>query len=276
MTPFWYRALRSQAIRLPSQARRCAARDPGGPPDRTRPGPPHPDPPYGTRGIGRDVLADAPAPLAYAGFAGLYEADPLTGAPAQLTEVACWAHARRKIYDIHVETKSPAGAHSLEMIARLFAIEADIKGRPPAERLAARRAKATPILSELRAFLDATMEKISGKSSLAGAFRYATSRWTALTRYVGDGRLEMSNNVAERAMRPLALGRKNYLFAGSDEGGRRAAIIYTLIETARLNDVDPEAWLGDIISRIADHPNTKIDELLPWKWTRPGSQAIAA
>ena len=162
------------------------------------------------------------------------------------------------------------------MIAPLFAIEADIKGRPPAERLAARRAKATPILSELRAFLDATMEKISGKSSLIGAFRYAASRWTALTRYVGDGRLEMSNNAAERAMRPLALGRKNYLFAGSDEGGRRAAIIYTLIETARLNDVDPEAWLGDVISRIADHPNTKIDELLPWKWSGAGSQAIAA
>ena len=213
---------------------------------------------------------------AYAGFAGLYEADPLTGAPAPLTEVACWAHARRKIYDIHVETKSPAAAHALEMIARLFAIEAGIKGRPPAERLAARRAKVTPILSELRAFLDATMEKISGKSSLAGAFRYAASRWTALTRYVDNGRLEMSNNAAERAMRPLALGRKYYLFAGSDEGGRRAAIIYTLIETARLNDVDPEAWLGDVISRIADHPNTKIDELLPWKWTRAASQAIAA
>jgi Transposase IS66 family/IS66 C-terminal element len=109
-----------------------------------------------------------------------------------------------------------------------------------------------------------------------GAFRYATSRWTALTRYLGDGRLEMSNNAAERAMRPLALGRKNYLFAGSDEGGRRAAILYTLTETARLNGVDPEAWLGDVISRVTDHPNTKIDELLPWKWTRAGSQAIAA
>ena len=215
-------------------------------------------------------------PMPYAGFAGLYEADPQTGAPAPLTEVACWAHARRKIYDVHVETKSPAAAQALEMIAQLFAIEAGIKGKPPAERLAARRAKATPILSELCAFLDATMEKVSGKSSLAGAFRYAASRWTALTRYVGDGRLEMSNNAAERAIRPLALGRKNYLFAGSDEGGRRAAIMYTLIETARRNDVDPEAWLGDVISRIADHPNTKIDELLPWKWSAAGSQAIAA
>jgi transposase len=120
------------------------------------------------------------------------------------------------------------------------------------------------------------MEKVSGKSSLSGAFRYAVSGWTALTRYVGDGRLERSNNAAERAIRPLALGRKNYLFAGSNEGGRRTAIIYTLIETARLNDVDPEAWLGDVISRIADHPNTKIDELLPWKWSGAASQAIAA
>ena len=189
-------------------------------------------------------------------------------APASLIEVACWAHARRKIYDVHLETKSPAAAQALEMIARLFAIEADISGKPPPERVAARRAKATPILAQLRAFFDATMAKVSGKSSLAGAIRYAASRWTALTRYVDDGRLEMSNNAAERGIRPLALGRKNYLFAGSDEGGHRAAIVYTLVETARLNDVDPETWLGDVISRIADHPNTKIDELLPWKIER--------
>ena len=118
------------------------------------------------------------------------------------------------------------------------------------------------------------MAKISGKSSLAGAIRYAMSRWTALTRYVDDGRLEMSNNAAERAIRPLALGRKNYLFAGSDEGGRRAAIMYTLIETARLNDLDPEAWLADVIGRIADHPINRLDELLPWNW-RLHAESIA-
>jgi len=162
------------------------------------------------------------------------------------------------------------------MIARLFAIEADVNGKPPVERVAARRARATPILAELRAFLDETMAKISGKTGLAGAIRYAVSRWTALTRYIDDGRLEMSNNAAERAIRPLALGRKNYLFAGSDEGGRRAALMYTLIETARLNDLDPEAWLTDIISRIADHPINRVDELLPWNWTRAATQAIAA
>ena len=212
----------------------------------------------------------------YAGFGGLYEADLKTGAPAPLMEVACWAHARRKIYDVHVETKSPAAAQALVMIARLFAIEADIRGRSPAERAAARRERASPILDELRTFLDATLLKISGKSGFAGAIRYAMSRWTALTRYVDDGRLEMSNNAAERAIRPLALGRKNYLFAGSDEGGRRAATMYTLIETARLNNIDPEAWLADVIARIPDHPISKLGELLPWKWTRAGSQAIAA
>lgn len=162
------------------------------------------------------------------------------------------------------------------MIARLFAIEAEFKGRPPAERIAARRARATPILAELRAFLDATMAKISGKTSLAGAIRYAVSRWTAPTRHIDDGRLEMSNNTAERAIRPLAPGRKNYLFAGSDEGGRRAAVMYTLIETARLNDLDPEAWLADVIDRIADHPINHVDELLPWNRTRVPAQAIAA
>jgi transposase len=213
---------------------------------------------------------------AYAGFGGLYEADPKTGAPAPLIEVACWAHARRKLYDVHLETKSPAAAQALETMARLFAIEADIRGKPPVERLAARRARATPILAELRAFFDATMAKVSGKSSLAGAIRYAVSRWPALTRYVDDGRLEMSNNAAERAIRPLALGRKNYLFAGSDDGGRRAAIVYTLIETARLNELDPEAWLTDVIRRIADQPINRLDEFLPWNWDRAQAQPIAA
>ena len=132
------------------------------------------------------------------------------------------------------------------------------------------------ILADLKAFLDATVAKISGKSSLAGAIRYATSRWAALTRFVDDGRLEMTNNAAERAIRPLALGRKNYLFAGSDEGGRRAAIMYTLIETARLNDVDPEAWLADVIARIADHPINRVGELLPWNWSPVPAQAKAA
>ena len=201
----------------------------------------------------------------YAGFADLYEPEPETGIP-RLTEVACWAHARRKIYDVHAETGSAAAREALERIARLFAVEADIRGRSPADRSEARRRRSAPLLAELKSFLDATLAAISGKSSLAGAIRYATSRWTALTRFVDDGRLEMTNNAAERAIRPLALGRKNYLFAGSDAGGRRAAILYTLIETAKMNDIDPEAWLADVIARIADHPINRLDDLLPWKW----------
>jgi transposase len=134
----------------------------------------------------------------YAGFGGLYEADPKTGAAAPLIEVACWAHARRKIYDVHIETKSPAAAQALEMIARLFAIEAEIRGKAPAERAAARREHAIPILDELRAFLDATLTKISGKSDFAKAIRYATARWTALTRYIDDGRLGASQRSTKR------------------------------------------------------------------------------
>jgi transposase len=166
----------------------------------------------------------------YAGFANLYQPDPKTGA-AKLIEVACWSHARRQLYDVHVETSSPAAREALDLIARLFAIEADIRGKSPVERREARQKDSLPILAELKLFLDATLAKISGKSSLAHAIRYATSRWAALTRFTDDGRLEMSNNAAERAIRPIALGRKNYLFAGSDAGGRRAAIMYSLIET---------------------------------------------
>jgi transposase len=201
----------------------------------------------------------------YAGFNTLYAPEPKTGAP-RLIEVACWAHARRKLYDVHVATSSPAAEEALEKIAELFQIEADIAGRSPKARLAARRERTIPKLEDLKSFLDDTLARISGKSSLAGAIRYARSRWPALCRFTCDGRLEMTNNAAERAIRPLALGRKNYLFAGSDAGGRRAAILYTLIETAKLNGLDPEAWLADIIGRIANHPAKRIGELLPWNW----------
>jgi transposase len=202
---------------------------------------------------------------AYAGFNSLYAPGRLGPGP-RLTEVACWAHVRRKIYDVHVETDSPAAREALERMAELFAIEADIRGRDPAQRLAVRQARSVPKLDELKAFLDETLAQISRKAALAGAIRYATARWPALTRYAADGRLEMTNNAAERAIRPLAIGRKNYLFAGSDDGGRRAATLYTLIQTARLNDVEPEAWLAQVIARIADHPNKRLDELLPWRW----------
>jgi transposase len=201
----------------------------------------------------------------YAGFNGLFEVAPKSAEP-RLIEVACWSHARRKIYDVHVDTGSPLAKEALERIAELFAIEADINGRSAAERAAVRQVEAVPRLGDLERFFRAALSEISAKSTLARAVRYALSRWNALTRYTCDGRLEMSNNAAERAIRPLVLGRKNYLFAGSDSGGVRAAKMYTIIESAKLNRLDPEAYLRDIFARIADHPINRIDELLPWAW----------
>ena len=202
---------------------------------------------------------------AYAGFNGLYQPDPTTG-QQRLVEVACWSHARRKIYDVHVATGAPLAREALDHIAELFAIEASINGRSPDQRLAVRRADAVPRLADLQVFLQGALDRISGKSTLARAIRYSLSRWDALTRYTTDGRLEIGNNAAERGIRPLALGRKNYLFAGSDSGGIRAAAMYTIIETAKLGGLDPEAYLRDILARIADHPINRIDQLLPWNW----------
>ena len=198
----------------------------------------------------------------YAGFAGLYE----TG---RITEVACWAHVRRNFFDVHQASGSAIAREALDRIGALYAVEQDIRGRPPDERLRDRRARAGPLLAELRGWLTTTRPKLSGKSELAAAMRYAFSRWAALTRYLDDGRLEIDNNAAERAIRPLALGRKNYLFAGSDAGGDRAAVIYSLIETAKLNGLDPEAYLRDVLARIADHPVNRVGEFLPWNIAAP-------
>ena len=193
---------------------------------------------------------------AYTGFEKLYQPAQPGGAPP-LIEVACWSHARRKFYEEYHETASPIARELLERIAALFAIE---------RRLAVRTEYAAPRLNELKTFLEVSLTRISGKSDLAKAIRYSVSRWTALTRYLHDGRLEMSNNAAERAMKPPVLGRKNYLFCGSDAGGQRAACFYTIIETAKLNGIDPEAYLTDLISRIDNHPALEIDKLLPWCW----------
>jgi transposase len=203
----------------------------------------------------------------YAGFGRLYR--PLTpdGEPP-LVEVGCWSHARRKLYDVHHATASPIALEAMERIAALFAIESSVCGLSPERRLAARAEHARPRLDELKVFLERSLRQVSGKSSLAGAIRYALTRWKALCRYLTDGRLEMSNNAAERAMRPLVLGRKNYLFCGSDAGGQRAACVYTIIETCRMNGINPQAYLADVLARIADHPIHKIDALLPWLWTK--------
>jgi transposase len=203
---------------------------------------------------------------AYGGFKHLYEPHPITG-QAKLIEVACWAHARRKIYEVHAQTASPAAQLLLNRIAELFALEADIRGRTPEQRLAVRAEWAAPLLARIKTDFESTLAQVSGKSALAMALRYALSRWDALCRYTTDGRLDICNNAAERAIRPLAIGRKNWLFAGSDAGGERAATIYTLVETARMNGVDPEAYLRAVIACIADHPMKRIDELLPWNIT---------
>jgi transposase len=202
---------------------------------------------------------------AYAGFEKLYQ-PALPGGVPPLIEVACWSHARRKFYEEYHETASPIARELLERIAALFAIESSIIGRSPERRLAVRTEHAAPRLDELKTFLEISLTRISGKSDLAKAIRYSLARWTALTRYLHDGRLEMSNNAAERAMKAPVLGRKNYLFCGSDAGGQRAACIYTIIETAKLSGINPEAYLTDIISRIDNHPALEIDKLLPWRW----------
>ena len=182
-------------------------------------------------------------------------------------EAACWAHARRKFYDLYVVERSPIATEALQRIGALYAVERDIRGSLPALRARVRQERAGPLLDALHAWLTATLQTVSAKSELAGAIRYALVRWPALTRYRDDGRIEIDNNSAERSIRPVVLGRRNYLFAGSDAGGERAACIYSLIGTALLNDRDPYLYLRHVLERIADHPIHRVGELLPWRVT---------
>lgn len=205
----------------------------------------------------------------YAGFNQLYE-------KGAIVEAACWAHARRKFHDLYQAHRSPIAKEALERIAQLYGIEKDIRGRSPAERRAVRNQRSRPLLESMQAWLKTTLAKLSQKSDVAAAILYALGRWNALILYCGDGRVEMDNNAAERALRAVALGRKNYLFAGSDSGGERAATIYSLIGSAKLNGIDPEAYLTSVMRRIADHPINRIEELLPWKLTPVASADLQA
>jgi len=195
----------------------------------------------------------------YAGYARLFDRG--------VTEAACWAHARRKFFDVHAATKSPLALEALQRIATLYAIEATIRGHSPDARLAVRQTQSAALFAELRTWLDKSLARTPGKSALAGAIRYTLTRWQALTLVLRDGRACLDNNAAERAMRPMCLGRKNWLFAGSDAGGERAAAIYSLTETAKLNALDPEDYLRQVLERIAEHPVKRVHELLPWNLT---------
>ena len=207
---------------------------------------------------------------AYAGFHHLYDA-------GAIYEVACWAHTRRKFYEIHVLHASPTTTEALNRISALYAIEEEVRGKPIEIRREVRQSRARPLLDDFRTWLEKSLRQLSPKSETAGAIRYALSRWRALTRYVDDGRLEIDNNAAERALRCVALGRKNWLFAGADSGGERAAAIYSLIGSAKLNGLDPELYLHTVLARIADYPIRQIAELLPWNMTdMPQSVSHAA
>jgi transposase len=209
---------------------------------------------------------------AYAGYNRLYEAGRK---PGPITEASCWAHGRRKLFELaDVAAKArgtlaviaPLAFEAVKRIDAIFDIEREINGRSIDQRVAVRRDRVAPLVSELETWMRQEYGKLSRHSDVAKAMNYMLSRWQAFTRFLDDGRICITNNAAERALRGIALGRKSWLFAGSDRGGERAAVIYTLIQTARLNDVDPQAWLADVLARINDHNVQKLDQLLPWNW----------
>lgn len=204
----------------------------------------------------------------YAGFSRLYDG-------GRVREAACWAHVRRKFVDLYELHQSQVAKEILDRIGALYGIEKTIRGQSPAERRAVRQERSQPLLDALALYLRGMLKTLSQRSAMAKAIRYALSRWEALNRYCDDGRVEIDNNAAERALRCVALGRKNYLFAGSDAGGERAAAIYSLLGTAKLNGFDPEAYLREVLARIAEHPITRIDELLPWALPTPETAQIS-
>jgi transposase len=210
---------------------------------------------------------------AYAGFNGLYEANRK---PGPIVEAACWAHGRRKFFDLARLNKAPIAVEAVARIDVLFAIEREINGLSPEVRVRVRQERSRPLVSELHTWLREQRAKVSRHNDTGKAIDYILKRWEAFTRFLDDGHLCLSNNAAERELRAVAVGRKNWTFAGSDEGGRRAAAIYTLIATAKLNDIDPQAWLADVLARLPDHPAKHLHELLPWNWRPQNATAQAA
>ena len=233
-----------------------------------------------------------------AGYAGILQADAYDGynklyladrKPGPIREAACWVHGRRPFFamaDLEENARrkaagkkeiplSPIAIEIVRRIDALFAIERDINGKTPEERVAVRQASSRPLVDELQAYMREQATKLSPRHDLVKAINYMLKRWSAFTLFLDDGRVCMSNNAAERGLRGIALGRKSWLFCGSDRGGQRAAAMYSLIVTAKMNGVDPQAWLADVLARIAGHPSHRLEELLPWNWRRPVSTDAA-
>jgi transposase len=252
-----------------------------------------PDPPAAMFYYSRDRAGEHPQ-VHLAGYAGLFQADAFGGynklygldrKPSPLLEAACWVHARRPFFamaDVAENARrkaqgktpgviSPMALEAIRRIDALFEIERSINGHSAERRRIVRQELSAPLVAELERWLREQRAKLSRGNDLATAMDYMLKRWTAFTRFLDDGRVCLSNNAAERALRGIALGRKSWLFAGSDRGGQRAAALYSLIVTAKMNNVDPQAWLADVLARIAGHPAHRIDELLPWHW-RPSSE----
>ena len=223
-------------------------------------------------GFGGVIQADA-----FGGYEALIRSSQRPGSSApRITHAACMAHARRKFFDEFERTKSPIAEETLRRIGELYAIEAEVTGQTAEQRLAARRRRTVPILDDLKRWLEEQRRRLSSKTALAKAIRYALVRWDALLRYTGDGRIGIDNNPAERSLRGIAITRKNFLFLGSETGGDRAAILYTVLETAKLNGLDPEAYLADVIDRMAKgHSINRLAELLPWSWSRDAAKLAA-
>lgn len=219
------------------------------------------------------------------GFAGILQADAFSGfgrlyqpgrAAGAIVEAACWAHGRRKFFELAELKKAPIAIEAVQRIDALFAIERDLNGLSAEERRAARADRSRPLVEALETWLLAKRAGLSAKSDTAKAIDYMLKRWPSFARFLDDGRICLSNNAAERALRGIAVGRRNWTFAGSDAGGRRAAAMYTLIETAKLNGVDPRAWLADVLARLPGHPARRIAELLPWNWPTAAAATEAA
>jgi transposase len=220
-----------------------------------------------------------------AGYVGLMQADAFTGyndlyranrKPAPILEAACWSHSRRKFFDLAKTGEAPIAAEAVRRIDELFAIERAINGNAPEQRLAVRREKSTPLVTDLEIWMRQQRALLSSGNDTAKAINYLLNRRAAFTRFLDDGRICLTNNAAERALRGVAVGRKNWTFAGSDAGGHRAAAVYTLIETCKMNDADPQAWLADVLAQLPDHPASKVTELLPWNWKANQQSKVAA